>query len=342
MTLRSEIDEQPALIARLVTERAGEARAIGRALARTRHITIAARGSSDNAATYGKYLFESAAGIVTALSAPSVVTRYRSAPRFAGGAVIGISQSGASPDVTAVVAAGRRQRAYTLAITDRLTSRLARAAARTFHLGAGGERSVAATKSFTLTCAAIALIAQGAAPPRARAALALDGLPGAVSEAIAADADAAALARTIARDERLVVLGRGYAYAATLEVALKVKELARVWAEPYSAADLLHGPIALVERGVPVLVVAARGGRGSPVALLRALRERGARILAITDDPALAARADAAVLLRSRVPETIVPIALVVAGQLVAAALARERGLDPDRPSGLTKVTRTR
>ena len=147
MSLRSEIAEQPAVVARLLEAGWPEARTLARPLAAAEHLTIAARGSSDNAATYGKYLFESLAGLVTALAAPSLVTRYRMPPSFARGAVIGISQSGAAPDVAAVLAEARSVRAPTVAITNRAGSLLARAAAETFLLRCGPERSVAATKT---------------------------------------------------------------------------------------------------------------------------------------------------------------------------------------------------
>src|SRR5205823_6688540 len=142
MSLRDEIADQPRVVRRLLDEGWPEARVLGRALARVEHITIAARGSSDNAATYGKYLFESIAGVVTALAAPSLVTRYDAPPSYAKGAVIGISQSGASPDVAAVVSAARREGAVTIAFTNRARSALARSAEHVFALRAGPEREV--------------------------------------------------------------------------------------------------------------------------------------------------------------------------------------------------------
>src|SRR5712691_11513661 len=163
MSLRAEIAEQPRVVRRLLDEGWPESRALGHALSRVEHITLVARGSSDNAATYGKYLFESIAGVVTALAAPSLVTRYRTPPSFARGAVIGISQSGAAPDVAAVLAEARSVRAPTVAITNRATSLLARTAAETFLLRCGPEHSVAATKTYTATCVALALLAANAA-----------------------------------------------------------------------------------------------------------------------------------------------------------------------------------
>ncbi len=342
MSLRSEIAEQPEVVKRLLTEGASEAGTHAKRLSSARTLTLVARGSSDNAATYGKYLFESVAGIVTASAAPSLVTRYRAAPSFAGGAVIGISQSGSSPDVAAVVQAAREDGAFTLAITNIARSRLASAADATFPLRCGRERAIAATKTYTASCVALALLASATAQERGRGGLEFTGLVDAVREATAREEDAARLARRIGAGRVLVVLGRGYDYAAALEGALKIKELARVWAEPYSSADFAHGPRTLLERGTPVVLFASRGATLPEARRLSAeLRRRGARVYAITNDERLAESVEDAVLLRSAVSETLAPIALSVVAQHVAACLARRRGRDPERPAGLSKVTRT-
>src|SRR5260221_2130584 len=285
MSLRSELAEQPAVLRRLLEAGWPEARTLARPLAAAEHLTIAARGSSDNAATYGKYLFESLAGLVTALAAPSLVTRYKMPPSFARGAVIGISQSGAAPDVAAVLAEARSVRAPTVAITNRAGSLLARTAAETFLLRCGPERSVAATKTYTATCVALALLAANAAESRGRSALSLAGLVDSVVEAESGDADADRLARKLGKARAVVVLGRGYEYATALEAALKIKELAQVWAEPYSSADFAHGPISLLEAGVPVIVFSARGAAQSEGrALTPTLPAKGAESYARAKD----------------------------------------------------------
>ncbi len=343
MSLRSEIAEQPLAVRRLLEVGWPEARTLARPLAAGEHLTIAARGSSDNAATYGKYLFESLAGLVTALAAPSLVTRYRTPPNFARGAVIGISQSGAAPDVAAVLAEARAVRAPTVAITNRASSLLARTAQETFLLRCGPEHSVAATKTYTATCVALALLAANAAESRGRSALSLAGLVESVAEAEGTERDADRVARKIGRARAIVVLGRGYEYATALEAALKIKELARVWAEPYSSADFAHGPIALLETGVPVLLFGARGAAQAEArALSRRLRSKGARVYAVTNDPGMAELADDAVLLRAPLSEALTPISFAVVAQLVALCLARRLGRDVERPRGLSKVTRTR
>ena len=343
MSLRSEIAEQPTVIRRLLEIGWPEARTLSRPLAAAEHLTIAARGSSDNAATYGKYLFESLAGLVTALAAPSLVTRYRTPPTFARGAVIGISQSGAAPDVAAVLAEARAARAPTIAITNSARSLLARTAQETFLLRAGPERSVAATKTYTATCVALALLAANAAESRGRSALSLAGLVDSVTEAEAAERDADRISRKIGLARTIVVLGRGYEYATALEAALKVKELAGVWAEPYSSADFAHGPIALLESGIPVILFAARGAAQREArTMTRTLREKGARVYAVTNDEGTAELADDAVLLHAPLSEALTPISFAVVAQLVALSLARRRGRDVERPRGLSKVTRTR
>lgn len=343
MSLESELAEQPKVVRRLLAEGWPDARECGRRLAGVEHLTLAARGSSDNAATYGKYLFEGLAGVVTALAAPSLVTRYGTPPSFARGGVIGISQSGAAPDVAAVLAEARSARAATIAITNRASSLLARSAERTFLLRAGPERAVAATKTYTATCVALALIAATLAEARGRSALSLAGLDDAMTEATALAVETRRLARAIGRPRQLVVLGRGFDYASALECALKVKELARVWAEPYSSADFLHGPIALLRRGTPVVLFASRGSTASESrATVAALRKRGARVYGVTNDLAVAEICDAAVMLEKPLSEALTPITFVVVAQRLAIALARSRGLDPERPAGLSKVTRTR
>src|SRR3989442_5694824 len=289
MSLTSEIAEQPKVVRRLLEEGWPDAKALGRALGRIEHVTLAARGSSDNAATYGKYLFESVAAIVTALAAPSLVTRYDAAPAFGRGAVIGISQSGASPDVAAVVGEGRRAGAVTIALTNSPRSRLAHTAEYVFRLRAGPERAIAATKTYTATCVALALLAAATAEARGRSALSLAGLPEAIDEAVSVAADARRLAPRIGRADAIVVLGRGYDFPAALETSLKIKELARVWAEPYSSADFAHGPRTLLRPRTPVLLLSSRGATEAEArSLASSLSERGARVYAITNDERVA------------------------------------------------------
>jgi glucosamine--fructose-6-phosphate aminotransferase (isomerizing) len=324
-----EIEEQPS-VARRVAE-SPEPRTAARALRGRDFLYLAARGSSDNAATYGKYLFESH-GLVAALAAPSLFTLYAKPPSLRRAGVVGISQSGAAPDVAAVLDVARRAGAPTVAVTNMPHSRVARAARHVVPLRAGRERSVAATKTYTATCVALARLA-GAT---------VDGVVPSLRAGLGLRADAERLARRV-RGSAVAVVGRGYAYASALEIALKIKELARVWAEPYSAADFEHGPIALAGNETSVILIAARGPTsGGLRAFAARLARRGSRVLALTDDARIAEACEDAVLLRTDVAEHLAALALVVPGQFLARALAIRRGLDPDRPRGLRKVTRTR
>ncbi|HEX9372085.1 MAG TPA: SIS domain-containing protein, partial [Roseiflexaceae bacterium] len=276
-TLRSEIFEQPAVIERLIVEQSQNIEAIGRKLAQreVRYILIAARGSSDNAARYAQYLFGVRNRLTVALAAPSLFGQYGSAPRLGGALVVGISQSGQSPDIVRVLEEARRQGAPTIAVTNEAQSPLAAAADDCIDIGAGVERSIAATKTYTAQLAALALLSLSMAPAGEQFE-ALKRLPAAIAAALGAEEQARAAAARLAQAQRCVVLGRGFNYATTFELALKLKELTYVVAEPYSSADFQHGPIAMVEPGFPAILLAAGATmRGELAALRDRLRERG-------------------------------------------------------------------
>ncbi len=347
MTLADEIHEQPAVAARLL-DHAQEIAAVARAVRahEVEHVVIAARGTSDHAAIYAQYLFGVRLGLPVGLATPSVLSLYHARPRFGRALVVGISQSGASPDIVGVVAAAREQGVPTIAITNDPSSALAARADHVIDLLAGPERAVAATKTYTAELLALAILAAGLAsgddPLRADPGLAR--LPQAIAEALATDGDAADAARELARHDACVVVGRGYDYATAREWALKLKELAQVVADPYSAADFRHGPVALVSAGFPVLAVAPSGSTAADVeALLRRLRDDlRADILVASDSAALRALGRRSLPLPAGLPEHLVPIVSIVPGQLFAHHLALARGLDPDLPRNLTKVTQTR
>lgn len=342
--LHSEIAEQPAALARLLDAETAPVRALARDLEQRRidYVLIAARGTSDNAARYAQYLFGVALGLPVALATASLHTRYGARLRFAGALVLGISQSGQSPDICAVIEAARAGGAPTIAITNDVESPLARAAERTIALHAGVERSIAATKTYTTQLAALALLALSLAGDDAGLA-ALRALPEAVLATLALDERMAEIA---ARERDMLVavtISRGYNYATAWEIALKLKELAYVPTEPYSAADFQHGPIALVHESFPVLLIAPRGAVAADLAGLAVrLRGLGGRLLAISDVPEVLAASDQPAALPASVEERFSPLTAVVAGQLFALHLAAARGLDPDRPRGLRKVTETR
>jgi glucosamine--fructose-6-phosphate aminotransferase (isomerizing) len=339
-----EIREQPDALARLLDRgrAAAEAAAIAIRTHGPRFAMIAARGTSDNAARYGQYLFGIHNRLTVASSAPSLFTHYDAAPRLESAVVIGISQSGQSPDVVAVVRAGRAQGAVTVAITNDPGSPLAHAAAFSLPLHAGPEQAVAATKTYTAELLALAMLSAGIEADEARW-KELARVPTHVATALDLHSgdprDMAAL-----RDVRsLVVVGRGYNLSTTFEVALKIKETCYVMSEAYSSADFLHGPVALLEEGLPVLVVAPTSRSFDDLnEVVRLARERGAPLVAISDSPALLASADVFLALPADVPEWLSPMVAVVPGQLFAGDLARARGLTPDAPRGLKKVTLTR
>ena len=348
MTLLSEIREQPAVAAALL-DRAPAIARIGAALREREieHVVIAARGSSDHAAIYAQYLFGVRLGLPVGLATPSILSLYGAAPRFGRALVIGISQSGASPDIVGVIAAARDQGVPTIALTNEPGSALAATADHLVDLGAGPELAVAATKTYTAELLALAILAAalGSGEDPRVADPGLGQVPAVLERAFGAEDDARAVAAGLAAHEACIVVGRGFEYATARELALKLKELAQVVADPYSAADFRHGPLALVSAGFPVLAIATAGRAAADMdALVSRLRDDlGADVVVLTD------RAGGGVGDRRRslavppgLPEHLVPIASIVPGQLLAHHLALARGLDPERPRNLTKVTRTR
>ncbi len=345
MTLRDEILEQPEVAARFLATQGPRIEEIV-ASWRDRdidHVVIAARGTSDHAAIYGQYVLGVRHGLSVGLGTPSIVSLYGAAPRFDRALVIGISQSGASPDIVAVIAAARAQGAPTLAITNAPESPLADAADRTVDIGAGPERAIAATKSYTAELLAVAALSAAMGDDTvARADLA--AVPDLVAATLSVEPDMAEIARDHAAVVRSLVIARGYEYATAREWALKIKELAHVFADPYSAADFQHGPLALVEPGVPVLAVARNGAAAvGLVALLGRLRDDlDAELVVVGDVPEALALATWPVPVPPAPAEWLAPIASIVPGQMYALHLTRAKGLDPDAPRNLSKVTRTR
>jgi glutamine---fructose-6-phosphate transaminase (isomerizing) len=332
--LREEIAEQPAVLQRLLAEQtpAIEALAGGLRDQPPRFALIAARGSSDNVARYAQHVLGHLCRIPVALAAPSLHTLYGTPPRLDGALVIGISQSGASPDVTTVVADAAAQAQVTIAITNDRDSPMARAARHVIELGTGEERSVAATMTYTASLGAVAALAAalaGAQHLRDE----LDRAPEAVAAQLEQPVDRAA--ERAARWERCAVIGRGANYGTAFEAALKIKELTGIAAEPYSPPDLMHGPVAVLGPGHPLLAFAAAGPAAAGVdEAVEEARRRGAEAIVAAPDTA-------AHLPLVPMPEWLSPLGAVIPAQLLAAELAERRGVEVDRPFGLTKVTRT-
>jgi glutamine---fructose-6-phosphate transaminase (isomerizing) len=344
MTLRDEIREQPEVAARFLAEQAENIEAIAGSLRDrpSRHVVIAARGTSDHAAIYAQYVLGVRHGWTVGLGAPSIVSIYGATPDVRDALVIGISQSGASPDIVALIAEARDQGAPTIAITNEPDSALAAAAERTIALGAGPERAIAATKTYTAELLAIALLSAALTDDPADRAV-VSALPDTLARVLDLEPAIERIARDQAATTRALVIARGFEYATAREWALKLKELSRVFADPYSSADFQHGPLTLVEPGVPVLAVVRSGAPGVDlVALLGRLRdELGGELMIVSDDDPALDLARWPVRLPAGTPEWLGPIVSIVPGQLHAMHLTRARGLDPERPRNLTKVTRT-
>ena len=339
-----EIREQPGVLRRLLSEGRDAAE---RAASAVKHfapewVLIAARGSSDNAARYAQYLLGAHNRLGVALAVPSLFTLYEAPPALARALTIGISQSGQSPDIVSVLSEARAQGGATLAVTNEASSPLSQVADRTIPLLAGAEQAVAASKTYTAQLFALAMLS-AALEGKAERWTALARVPDWVDETIAKHADLSARTELFHGTQKLVVLGRGFNYSTAFEIALKLKETSYLAAEPYSGADLLHGPIAMIDHGFPVILLGPSGDTlGEAHALLALLSQRGARVLAISDVPELLSRAEARIELPSGVPEWLSPIVAVVPGQLLAGALALSSGRNPDRPRGLSKITMTR
>jgi glutamine---fructose-6-phosphate transaminase (isomerizing) len=338
----AELREQPAVVARLLQSGRPRAQEIAdRIRARApRFGVLAARGSSDNAARYAQYLLGIENGLVAALATPSLFTHYGARPALGDALVIGISQSGQSPDIVEVVREGRRQGALTLALTNEPESPLAEAAEMLLPLQAGTERAVAATKTYMAQLAAIAMLsAAWRDDPAAWAEL--EALPDQLSATLAANHAAASIAESLREHSRLVVLGRGYNLSTAFEITLKVKETSGVLAHGYSSADFLHGPKAVLDRTLPVMAVSPGRAFDDLDSVAALVREQGAPLIAISDRPDVLAAADVALPLPAGVPEWLSPLAAVIPGQLWALGFSLARGLQPDAPRGLTKVTHT-
>ena len=344
MTVRDEILEQPAAARRLLAADDDGFAPVREMLRqhRPRFVVIAARGSSDNAALYAQYLFGIRNHLAVALATPSAITLYGAQPDYSDALVIGISQSGRSPDIVAVIDEARRQGAPTIVLTNDTSSALADAAQQVISVEAGPELATAATKTYTTELLAVALLSAALDPLGAAEQSDVARIPGLMAEALSTEDEARAVAQTHADRTRCVVLGRGYCYATAREWALKLQEMAQLLAVPYSTADFEHGPMALAERGFAVLAVAPSG---PPLDAQRDVLERlrdvlGAQVLVISDDPA--ARAiDRGLALPPNVPDWLSPVVDIMPGQLYAYHLTRARGLDPDRPRTISKVTET-
>lgn len=340
--LQQEIASQPDVIARLLDRETERVRGITAQLPPFEYVQIAARGTSDHAAMYASYIWGALTGRSVALATPSLYTLYHTPPRVGNALVVGISQSGQSPDIVAVLEEAQRQGRPTLAITNDGSSPLAAAANHVIELHAGPERSVAATKTYTAQLTVLALLAAAwSGQPERLGQLAQ--LPHALAETLAGAGEIGSIAARYRSAEHYVMIGRGYNYATALEMALKLKELTYIVTNAYSAADFRHGPIATISAGMPVALVMSEGATMDDMLdLAHELKGRGAELLIVANASVADQLASARLPFASSLPEWLSPIAAIVPGQLLALHLSLARGLDPDQPRGLQKVTLTR
>jgi glucosamine--fructose-6-phosphate aminotransferase (isomerizing) len=338
--MAAEIAEQPAQWRTLLAEAGHELDVVAAQIrAYDPHtVLLVARGTSDHAALYAKYLVEIRLGKAAGLVSPSTMTAYGARPDFRGVLMLGVSQSGGSPDLVRSLEVARECGALTVAVTNNPESDLARAAAAHVDVLAGPERAVAATKSYTAQLLGLYLLLDRVGGGAGAGAAALPDLADALLER---GGEIAALAERYRFAQRMVTTGRGYSYPTAREAALKLMETAYVSAQAFSAADLLHGPLAMIDPQVPVLAVVAEGIGGKAMApVLPRLADRGADVC-VVGSAAAVAEANGGVVLPSGAPEELSPLLEILPFQLLALHVAVARGADPDAPRGLAKVTET-
>ncbi len=339
-----EIRQQPEALARTL---ASEMKRIEKFKAlmdrrKPRMVVLAARGTSDNAAQFGRYLIEITTGIPVSLAAPSVQTVYGAKLNYKDALVVAISQSGESTDINVVLEQARKAGAVTVGITNEAGSAMAKLAEHVFLVRAGREKSVAATKTYSGQLMMFYLLAWAlGAKLRMED---LENIPALAQTALSLEMEVTALAERYRFMNHAVVVGRGLNYANAFEFALKMMETSYVIAERFSAADFLHGPIAIVEPDFPAFLFAPSGPTWKSMEeMLLRLRGLKAETVAITDrrNPGVAKLATRVISIPERIPELFTAIPYIIPAQLFAAALAAEKGLDPDKPRTLAKITRT-
>ncbi len=335
-----EIAEQPNALERTMTAEREKYVRLGTHL-RKKDIDLAvivARGSSDNASLFGRYLIEVTAGIPVSLSAPSVYTLYNARLNLSRALVIGVSQSGEGDDINMVLESAKASGAFTIGVTNESESTMSKIADETLLIHAGRERSVAATKTYTGQMLHFYMLANALSENK----LAIQRIPEYTSRALDLKSQIKTLVERYVFMENCVVVGRGMNYGNSYEMALKLMETCYVVAERFSSADFFHGPLAIVERRFPVVMFGPTGvTQKSSIELLGRLGELNADCLSITNDPEIARLSRNSIVLPSDIDEFLSPIPFIVPAQLFAALLSEAKGLNPDAPRSLSKVTKT-
>lgn len=335
-----EITEQPVVLERTIQAEREKLAKLGTFL-RNKDIdliVLAARGSSDNACQFGRYLLEVTTGIPVSLSAPSVFTLYKAKPNLKRALVVGVSQSGEGVDINNVLETAKDSGAYTLGITNEADSSMAKIADETLLIHAGREKSVAATKTYTGQMLHFYLLAAQLADEKIK----FEKIPHFAAQVLQLKSKVEELVERYVFMENCVVVGRGMNYGNSYELALKLMETCYVVAERFSSADFFHGPLAIVERRFPVLMFAPQGvTRQSNLDLLKRLQELHADSLAITNDEEIAKLSSRTIEMPKDIDEFLSPIPFIIPAQLFAALLSKAKGIDADAPRSLSKVTKT-
>ncbi|MGP4114541.1 SIS domain-containing protein [Streptomyces sp. 4N509B] len=358
--MAGEMAEQPRVLRRLLDQGATPIREVARRIAarQPRFALLAGRGTSDNAALYAKYLLEIRLGLPCGLASMSTTTAYGARPDLTDCLVIAVSQSGGSPDLVASTAAARRSGAVTLAVTNNADSPLAATSEYHIDVLAGPERALPATKTYTAELLALYLLVEGLRAARGAGDAAgsngagpggagHEGAAAPLPELAAAVLDRADEVRALAARyrfaERMVITSRGYGYPTAKEAALKLMETSYIPALSYSGADLLHGPLAMVDNVSPVIAIVPDGRAGQALRpVLDRLRDRGADLVVIGPGSEVEAASAGFALPSGGMPEELQPILEILPLQRLAHEVTLARGQDPDAPRALAKVTRTR
>jgi glucosamine--fructose-6-phosphate aminotransferase (isomerizing) len=337
-----EIAQQPVVLEKTIQAETTKLNKIARFLQNREIdlIVLVARGSSDNAALFGRYLLETRCGIPVSLSAPSVYTLYKAKLNLNRALVIGISQSGEGSDINQVLENAKEYGAFTLGITNNGKSQITKTADETLLIHAGKEKSVAATKTYTGQMLHFYLLAN--ALNKNKKDIELEKIPQFVSQALELAPQVKEIAEKYMFMENCVVVGRGLNYGNSFELALKLMETCYVVAERFSSADFFHGPLAIVERRFPVIMFAPKGvTRKSNLDLLKRLKELNANSFSITNDSQISRLSSRSLMMPTEIEEVLSPIPFIIPAQLFAAYLSEAKGLNPDKPRSLSKVTKT-
>ena len=340
--MATEIAAQPDTIAATLDALLPQRPALRRLAEGRPHLLLIARGTSDNAAVYGRYLLEVHSGRGAALAAPSLATHYAVQRDLSDTTVVSLSQSGSTEEIVQAQAWAAACGAHTVAVTNVAGSPLALEADLALVLRAGEEFAVPATKSYTAQLAAMAVIADALGPPNRSLESTLHRVPAEVARLLADRGGVDDAIALLASTEHTLVSGRGLAFGTALEVALKLEETCLEPVRGLSYADLRHGPIAVVDAATATILVSAADGpmASGMTELARDVTTLGARTIGIGGDSRFAATCEVPVA-GPDLPETVAPLGLVVPAQVIVEGLARSRGLDPDAPRGLSKVTQT-